>query len=301
MTPNLFCFGLGYSARHYVAAHGDALDGIAGTLRGRAAAAELSRRGIGGRAVRAIPFDGMTAVPDLAADLTAADCLLVSIPPDQQGDPVLHHYGEVLAAVPRLRTIVYLSTLGVYGDHDGAWIDETAAPHPISGRSRARLDGEQAWAELAARRGTPLTVLRLAGIYGPDRNALLQVADGSARRIVKSRQVFNRIHVADIAQVIAAAFARRADGIFNVADDEPAPPGDPVAFAAGLMGRAPPPEVPFTEAARTMSAMALSFYGESKRAANAKMKRDLGVRLAYPTYREGLRALFAAGEGAAAI
>jgi nucleoside-diphosphate-sugar epimerase len=294
---SLFCFGLGYSARHAIATCDEHLDGVAGTVRGAEAAQEISRNGIAGRSVRAFAFDGVTAVPDLVDALAGIDWLLVSVPPDEGGDPVLRHYGEALARATRLSTIVYLSTIGVYGDQDGAWVDETAEPQPGSARSRARLAAEQAWAALAARRNTPLAILRLAGIYGPGRNALVQVAGGSARRIAKPGQVFNRIHVADIAQAVAAAFVRHAAGIFNVADDEPGAPGDPVAFAAGLLGRAPPAEVPFDEAARTMSPMALSFYGESKRVRNETMKRALGVRLAYPTYREGLRALLADGEG----
>ncbi|MFL5048222.1 MAG: SDR family oxidoreductase, partial [Xanthobacteraceae bacterium] len=221
--------------------------------------------------------------------------LLVSVPPDDDDDPVLRHYAQALVGAPRLAAIVYLSTIGVYGDHDGAWIDETTTPAPVTGRSRARLNAEQAWQTLATRMGKPLTILRLAGIYGPGRNALVQVANSSAKRIVKPGQVFNRIHVGDIAQAIEAAFAQRADGIFNVTDDEPTPPGDPVVLAARLLGVAPPPQVPFAEAARTMNPMALSFYGESKRVRNDKIKRELGLRLNYPTYREGLRALFSAG------
>src|SRR5207302_1602428 len=161
----------------------------------------------------------------------------------------------------------------------------------------ARLAAERAWTALAARTDVALAILRLAGIYGPGRNALLQVAGGAAKRIVKPGQVFNRVHVADIAQAIEASFARRASGIFNVSDDEPAPPDAPIAFAAELLKREPPPEIPFEQAARTMTAMALSFYRESRRVRNDRMRRELGVRLRYPTYREGLRALFAEREG----
>ena len=291
---NLFCFGLSYTAEHYILASGERLDRIAGTVRDAARADRICRDGLGGRKVAAIAFDGATAVPDIARELAATDFLLVSVPPDDDGDPVLRHYAQALDA-PRLAAIVYLSTIGVYGDHDGAWIDETTTPAPVTGRSRARLDAEQSWQRLATRMGKPLTILRLAGIYGPGRNALVQVANASAKRIVKPSQVFNRIHVADIAQAIEAAFARRGDGIFNVTDDEPTPPGDPVVLAARLLGVAPPPQVPFAEAARTMNPMALSFYGESKRVRNDKIKRELGLRLNYPTYREGLRALFSAG------
>ena len=180
----------------------------------------------------------------------------------------------------------------MYGDRGGEWVDEETPPNPGSARSRERLRAERAWQELGARRGTAVAILRLAGIYGPGQNALVQFARGNARRIVKPGQIFNRIHVDDIAQAIDAAFARTASGIFNVADDEPSPPGDPIAFAAQLMGVPPPPEIPYEEAAPSMSPMALSFWQECRRVRNDKLKRALGVSLRYPTYREGLRALF---------
>ncbi len=156
-------------------------------------------------------------------------------------------------------------------------------PKPGSERSRARLAAERAWQEFGARRGVAVAVLRLAGIYGPGQNALVQIARGNARRIVKPGQVFNRIHVADIAQSIDAAFARNASGIFNVADDEPSPAGDPLAFAAQLLGATPPPEITYEEAAPSMSPMAKSFWQECRRVKNDKLKRELGVTLSYPT------------------
>ncbi len=296
---NLFCFGLGYSAEHYIRAHGERFDRIAGTVREVERATRISRDGMGTRKITAVAYDGRAAVPDVARELATTDSLLVSIPPGDDGDPVLRHFAEALAAAPRLVSIVYFSTIGVYGDHGGAWIDEATLPAPITARSRARLAAEKAWHALAIRSGKRLAVLRLPGIYGPGRNALLQVASGNAKRIAKPGQVFNRIHVGDIAQAVDAAFARRADGVFNVTDDEPTPPGDPVVFAARLMRREPPPETPFAQAATTMSEVALSFYGESKRVRNDKLKRELGVGLKYPTYREGLGALFSAGEGQA--
>ena len=228
--------------------------------------------------------------------LDETDCVLVSVPPDHDGDPVLGAFGEALAGADRLQSIVYLSTVGVYGDNAGAWVDEETPARPVTDRSRARRAAEEAWTALAARSGKALAILRLAGIYGPGRNALVQVASSTARRIVKPGQVFNRIHVADIAQAIEAAFVGRHDGIVNVADDEPTPPGEPIAFAAGLLGVPPPPEIAFAEAARTMTPMALSFYGENRRVRNDRLKRALGVALKYPTYREGLTALFAAGD-----
>ena len=158
-------------------------------------------------------------------------------------------------------------------------------------RGRERLAAERAWQELGARRGIAVAILRLAGIYGSGQNALVQIARGNARRIVKPGQFFNRIHVEDIARAIDAALTRSAAGIFNVADDEPSPPGDPIAFAANLLGAEPPPEIAFDAAAPSMSPMALSFWQECRRVNNAKLKRELGVTLLYPTYREGLRAL----------
>jgi nucleoside-diphosphate-sugar epimerase len=225
-----------------------------------------------------------------------ADALLISVPPSENGDPVLTQFTEAIAGAPHLETIVYLSTVGVYGDHDGEWVDETTPPAPVSARSRERLAAEQAWAALGAHAGKTVTILRLSGIYGPAQNALRQVARGTARRIDKPGQVFNRIHVADIAQAIDAAFERGIEGVFNVTDDEPAPQGAPLAYAAELLSIASPPEISFAEAAKGMTPMALSFYGESKRVRNAKLKKELGVALRYPNYREGLRALFESGE-----
>jgi nucleoside-diphosphate-sugar epimerase len=277
----LVCFGLGYSAEHFV-----------GTVRGAERAAVLSAH-LAGR-LKALVFNGTSANPDVASAIGHADCALVSVPPNENGDPVLAAFGDALAHARHLRTIVYLSTVGVYGDHGGEWVDETTPPRPGSARGRARLDAERAWQRLGARCGAAVATLRLAGIYGPGQNALVQIKQGNARRVVKPGQVFNRIHVADIAQAIDAAFARKVGGIFNVADDEPSAPSDPLAFAAQLLGRDPPPEVPFEEAAPLLSPMALSFWQECRRVRNDRLKRELGVSLLYPTYREGLRALFAA-------
>ncbi len=295
--PNLFCFGLGYTAQCYIVEWGSHFDRIAGTVRETEKAARIAHDGLGGKEIDAVAFDGARAPPAIAGKLAESDCLLVSVPPDAPGDPVLRCYAEAIALSPRLKAIVYLSTIGVYGDHGGAWVDEATEPAPISERSRARLEAERAWAALAARTDKTVAILRLSGIYGPGRNALVQVARLTAKRVVKPGQVFNRIHVADIAAAIEASLARRAGGVFNVTDDEPTPPGEPISFATGLLGMAPPPEVPFDEAAKTMTPMALSFYEESKRVRNTKMKRELGLEpLRFPTYREGLRALFAAGD-----
>jgi nucleoside-diphosphate-sugar epimerase len=293
----LFCFGLGYSASHYIAEFGGRFERIAGTVTTREKAAAIASAGIGGHKVEAFVFNGTDAPPQIVAALMDATALLVSVPPGEDGDPVLAHFADTIAGAPDVATIVYLSTVGVYGDHGGAWVDEETPATPVSVRSRERLAAEQAWQSLGAHATKPVAILRLSGIYGPGQNALIQVARGSAKRIDKPGQVFNRIHVADIAQAIDAAFAKGADGVFSVADDEPMSQGLPIALAAELLGVAPPPEIPLADAAKEMSPMALSFYGESKRVKNDKLKRELGVRLRYPNYREGLRALFANGEG----
>jgi nucleoside-diphosphate-sugar epimerase len=212
------------------------------------------------------------------------------------GDPVLAVFADALARASKLKSVVYLSTVGVYGNHDGAWIDETTVPNPTTTRGRARLVAETAWQRLLADTGKSVAVLRLAGIYGPERNALAQVANGTAKRIVKPGQVFSRIHVADIASVIDSAFTQRANGIFNVSDDEPAAPQDVISFAADLLERPAPPEIPFTQAIKGLSPMALSFYSECRRVRNDRIKRELGVTLRFPTYRDGLRALAAGND-----
>lgn len=286
----LLCFGLGYSAEHYVALFGDDFERIIGTVRGAERAAWLNAR-LAGR-LKALMFDGKTATPELNHAIGEADAALISIPQDEGGDPVLRAFGGAFAHAPRLRAIVYLSTVGVYGDRRGDWVDENTPADPASARSRGRLTAEHVWQELGARRGIPVAILRLAGIYGPGRNALTQIARGEARRIVKPGQIFNRIHVDDIAQAIDAAFARKASGVFNVADDEPSPPGEPLVFAAQLLGVPPPAEIPYEEAEPSMSPLAKSFWQECRRVRNDKLKRELGVALRYPTFREGLRALF---------
>ncbi len=286
----LICFGLGYSAEHYVAAFGQKFDRIVGTMRSEERAAVLNAND--DRRLQALVFDGQSVSPKLQQAIVAADAALISIPQDADGDPVLRACGDAFAQAQHLRSIVYLSTVGVYGDRGGDWCDEETPPSPASARGRERFAAEQAWRDFGERRGIAVAILRLAGIYGPGRSALTQVARGGARRIVKPGQIFNRIHVADIAQAIDAAFTHAVSGIFNVADDEPSPPGDPLVFAAQLLGVAPPPEIPFAEAAPSMSPMALSFWRECRRVRNDKLKRQLGVVLRYPSYREGLKALF---------
>jgi nucleoside-diphosphate-sugar epimerase len=293
----LLCFGFGYCAENFVADFGEKFDRVVGTVRSTERTVILNA--YQPAAVRALVFDGVHAGPELKDIAADAERVLVSIPPGETGDPVLAACGEALAAARNLRTVVYLSTVGVYGDRGGDWVDEEAAAAPASDRSRWRLAAEQAWQHFGGRHGIPIAVLRLAGIYGPGQNALVQVARGTARRVAKPGQVFNRIHVSDIAQAIDAAFARRANGVFNIADDEPGPAADPILFAADLLGREPPPEIAFEQAASSMSPMGLSFWKECRRVRNDKLKRELGVALRYPTYREGLRALFAAIDASA--
>ena len=288
----LLCFGLGYSSDYFLGSYGDGFARIIGTVRSAERAAALNEKYAG--RLRAFAFDGTNPTPEVTRAISEADAALISIPQTETGDPVLGAFGEALARAPRLRSIVYLSTVGVYGDHGGGWVDEETPPRPDSERGRKRLAAERGWQDFGARADKAVGVLRLAGIYGPGRNALLQIAQGNAKRIVKPGQVFNRIHVADIAQAIDAAFARKAAGIFNVVDDEPTAPGEPIVFAAQLLGRAPPPEIPFAEAKPNLSPLALSFWQECRRVRNDKLKRELGVTLLYPTYRDGLRALFAA-------
>ncbi len=182
----------------------------------------------------------------ITGDIAASEAILVSIPPDQTGDPVLSSFADHIAAAPNLRWLGYLSTVGVYGDHNGNWVDEKTAPARLQERSRIRVSAEQAWLAFGAARGVAVHIFRLSGIYGPGRNPLVQLAAGTARRVIKPGQVFNRIHVTDIAAVIAASLARpRSGGIYNVTDNEPAPPQDVIEFAARLCGLQPPPEVPF--------------------------------------------------------
>ncbi|MGM4902105.1 SDR family oxidoreductase [Tardiphaga sp. 866_E4_N2_1] len=277
----LFVFGLGYSANRFIARHGVQFTGIAGTVRTAGTSAALASA----RDIETLVFNPDVADPRIADRLANADALLVSIPPGADGDPVLQTFGSEIAA-SGIRRIVYLSSVGVYGDHQGAWIDETA-PVFGEGRRKARIDAEAGWRALV---GDRTTILRIAGIYGPGRNALENLKAGKAHRIVKPGQVFNRIHVDDIATSVAAAFDHAQTGIFNLCDDEPAPPQDVVTFAASLMRIAPPPEQDFATA--EMSPMARSFYASNDRISNARLKRELGVKLAFPTYREGLTALW---------
>jgi nucleoside-diphosphate-sugar epimerase len=281
----LFIFGIGYSAQALLAEHAGRFSHIAGTVRTAEKAAPLRALG-----VEALVHGGGTPSAEVAAALRESDALLASAAPGDAGDPLLADFDQALRSASRLRQIIYLSTVGVYGDHGGRWIDETAPLEATSPRGRRRVEAEAAWLELGNRTDASVQCHRLAGIYGPGRNAIDDLREGTARRIVKPGQVFNRIHVADIAGAIAAGFAApHVTGGINVCDSEPAPPQDVVAFAASLIDVAPPPETPFETA--TLSEMARSFYAENKRCSNRRLREDLGYRMRYPTYREGLAAL----------
>lgn len=285
MIRTLICFGFGYVAREL--ARRRRADGwrVIGTVRSDEKRVALAIDGI-----EAILFSGEAPSRYVRDTLAEASHLLVSIPPGENSDPALAAHADDIASAPNLEWIGYLSTTGVYGDYAGAWVDETAELRSQQPRSLRRIAAERQWLELGERARVPTQIFRLAGIYGPGRSLLDQVRRGTARRIVKPGQVFGRIHVADIATVLEASMASpRQGGIYNVNDDEPAPPQDVIALAAELLGVAPPPEVPFEEA--DLSPVGRSFYAEVKRATNRRIKDELGVMLAYPTYREGLRAL----------
>ncbi|MFP5515769.1 MAG: SDR family oxidoreductase [Alphaproteobacteria bacterium] len=287
--PRLFVFGPGYSARVFA----DALraDGwrVAATCRSEEKKAELEARGI-----EAFLFDRGRPLADAKAALAGTTHLLVSIPPDAKGDPVLDQHARDLADLRTLDWAGYLSTTGVYGDTGGEWVSEAAWLKPTGERQKRRVEAERGWLNLYRQYGVPMHLFRLAGIYGPGRSAIDSVRDGTARRVDKPGQVFCRIHVDDIARTLRASMARPTLGaVYNVADDLPSPSHEVVEYACRLLGVAPPPLIPFDQA--EMSPMAASFYADCRRVKNDRIKRQLGVTLAYPDYRTGLEAQLAAG------
>ena len=286
MTNRLFCFGLGYSARALAEALRAEGYSVAGTARSEETAAALRRQGF-----EVHVFSREHPLRDAAKVLAGTTHLLNSVPPDEAGDPVVECHGmDIVALAAGLRWAGYLSTTGVYGDRGGAWVDEDSALAPTTERGRRRAAAEAQWLDLWWDNGLPVHVFRLASIYGPGRNALEEIESGRAKRVVKQGQVFSRIHVADIAAVLRASMARPNPGrVYNVCDDAPAPPQEVVALAAALLGRDPPPEIPFEKA--ELSEMGKSFYAENKRVRNARIKSELGVTLSYPDYHAGLRAL----------
>lgn len=294
MSPpanRLFCFGLGYSAQRLARALMAEGWTVGGTCRTAERQVELARDGID-----AFLFDRDHRLGVARTALGSATHVLSSAPPDAEGDSVLDIYGARLAAAGGFHWIGYLSTTGVYGDTGGASVDETAPLAPTSARARRRVDAESAWRDLWPAHGVPVHVFRLAGIYGPGRSALDQVRAGTARRIDRPGHAFSRIHVDDISTVLRASIARPDPGaVYNVCDDEAAPAADVVTLACELLGVAPPPLVPFEEAAANMSPMALSFWRDNRRVDNRRVKEELGVRLRYPDYRTGLKAILAEG------
>jgi len=284
---HLFCFGLGYSAQALARQLDPQGWRVTGTARTREGARALSAAGF-----EALVFDGHAPGAGVSEALASATHVLISVPPDAGGDPAIRHHARDLEASPSVAWLGYLSTIGVYGDHGGAWIDETTPATPTHERSRWRLAAEQAWRALGARSGKRTQVFRLPGIYGPGRSAIDRLREGGAQRIVKPGQVFNRVHVEDIAGALQAAIrGGGAHDVYNVTDDEPAPPQDVIAYAAELLHMPPPPEVPFEDA--QLSSMAKSFYAENKRVKNTRLRQELGVDLKFPSYREGLQAILA--------
>jgi nucleoside-diphosphate-sugar epimerase len=290
----LVVIGLGYSARRIVEEVGGRFDRIIATVRDPVRAEALTKDRL-----EAVAFDGTASVPRLAAALRTADALVISAPPLASGaDPLLACHAADLDAARNLAYVGYLSTVGVYGDAGGGWVDETSPCQPLSPRSGARLKAEQAWMAFGAARGVPVVLIRLSGIYGPGQNALVQLKAGTPKRINKPGQVFNRIHVDDIAGAVAASLDKpEVSGPLNVTDSEPSPPQDVIAYAAALLGVEPPPEQDWQTALPTLSPMARSFWAESKRVSNRRLVEDLGYRLRYPDYRAGLTALRAGMEG----
>ena len=283
----LFCFGLGYSALHLARRLRDEGWAVAGTVRAKEKRQALLDEGINAHLFdRGRPMDGAA---DPLRDVTH---VVSSVPPDEAGDPVLDHHLAELQHAESLAWIGYLSTTGVYGDRGGDWVDESSPRIPTQDRSRKRAMAEDSWLTLWERDGLPVHVFRLAGIYGPGRSAIDSLRNGTAKRVVKPGQMFSRIHVDDIAAVLIASMARPNPGAaYNVCDDNPAPPEDVIADAAELLGIEPPPAVPYEEA--NLSEMARSFYADNKRVRNDRIKTELGVRLRYPDYRAGLKAILA--------
>jgi nucleoside-diphosphate-sugar epimerase len=274
----LFVFGLGYSALHLVRRYRSSFSHIAGTVRSAEKAQMLVKEGIEAHLFR----QGQDA-------LMSATHVIASIGP-QDSDPALAAYRETLAQSSTLKWTGYLSSIAVYGDQKGGWVDETSPAKPGSERGIARLKAEQEWLDFGKSAGKAVHIFRLPGIYGPGRSPLEALRKGQARRLVKPDQVFNRVHVEDIALTLLASIKQpRAGAIYNTTDNEPSPPQDVIAYAAQLLNMPVPDETPFDP--EKLSPMAASFYAENKRVSNALIKNELGVSLAYPTYREGFASL----------
>ena len=330
MTMRIFLLGAGYSARAYARLAAKDAAGIVGTTRdpqkfealraigieplafdGTAigqdmagALREATHLVVSAAPVSPPPPSSAVPLPRFAGEDQEARPAAASDLPPSTGDHAKRGEGgaidpllsllprPITAAMPALRWVGYLSTVGVYGNHDGARVDEESECRPVSRRAVARVETEQGWLAAGREASVPVAILRLAGIYGPGRNALVNLERGTARRIVKPGQLFNRIHVADIAGALDYLARRETGGVFNVCDDEPGPPQDVVAFAASLSGVEPPPEIPFGEA--EMTPMARSFWNDNKRVSNRRLK-DAGYVFRFPDHRVGLEAMWRDG------
>lgn len=280
----LMIFGAGFSGRAIGKRVQHTFEFVGGTTRQEDNFPRL--HGVG---ITPYQFNGSEFSSALTNELKDATHLIQSISPDKGGDPLLPMIENVLPTImPNLKWVGYLSTVGVYGNHDGEWVDEETTCKPVSKRSIARLEAETAWTELCKKHDIPLAILRLSGIYGQGRNTFVNYEKGKARRLIKKNQVFNRIFVDDIASATELLMTQNSGGIFNITDDEPAPPQDVVAYAAELLGVEPPPEIDFETA--DLTPMARSFYGENKRVSNRKIKK-LGFDFSQANYRSALKYL----------
>ena len=285
VPPRLFCFGLGFSAQTLARSLIARSWRVAGTTR-----SEENQRRLEAEGFEVHLFHPGQSLANASEALAGTTHLLSSVPPDDDGDPVVDRHGAQIAAIADLAWIGYLSTTGVYGNRDGGWVDEESELLPTGERGRRRVAAERAWLELGRRENLPVHVFRLAGIYGAGRSALDTVKSGRAKRIDKPGQVFSRIHVEDIAAVLEASMAKPDPGrIYNVCDDNPAPPAEVIDYACELLDQESPPLVPFAEA--DLSPMGRSFYRDNKRVSNKRIKEELGVELRYPDYRAGLVSL----------
>ncbi|MGB7286332.1 MAG: SDR family oxidoreductase [Salaquimonas sp.] len=288
MRQHLFIFGFGFTSEAVAHRLSDGFESISGTTR----SIEKFDKFIEQEVIPVL-FDGDNVSEDLLTRLKSATHLLVSIGPNEEGEPTLNAIRNILAECENLQWIGYLSTVGVYGDHDGAWVNEETPCKPVSKRSRQRVAAENEWLEIGKTLNLPVAIFRLSGIYGPGRNTFMNIEKGQARRLVKPGQVFNRIHREDIASAVALAIEKSANGIFNITDDLPAPPQDVVTYAFEMMGKTPPKEIDFATA--DLTPMARSFYGENKRVSNAKSKEVLGMTYQWPDYQQSLKRMWQEG------
>ncbi|MCQ4631535.1 DUF1731 domain-containing protein [Shinella sp. CPCC 100929] len=285
---HLLILGAGFSGKAIGDVFKEAGFSVSGTTRSAEKAESLRTLGI-----EPILYDGGAISEALAADMARATHVVQSIAPGKDGDPLFRIGSPALSVLmPKLEWAAYLSTVGVYGDHKGAWVNEETVLNPVSARSVERVEAENHWLDFGKASALPVAVLRLSGIYGPGRNALRNMEDGTARRLIKPDQVFNRIRVEDIGRSALFLAGKRLGGVWNITDHEPGPPQDVVAEAARLMGLPVPPDIPFETA--ELSPMARSFYGENKRVSNAKL-RAAGFEFRFPNYRQSLADLWSSG------